>query len=305
MHTKSHKCCCWQFDFSIWKLSWYRFMRFSGKQENECVASCAGGVTGLHSTGPGDGIFTWLVSWLLLLLFHLFTQRHTLAACGGVMALSLSVKIQLSVKSSYPVCLEFARAGCWCGLELAVWRVETGWLCGEWRRDWLAVWRVETGWLCGEWRRDWLAVWRVETGWLCGEWRRDWLVVWRMEKRLAGCVESGEETGWLCGEWRRDWLVVWRMEKRLAGCVENREETGWLCGEDTGWLSEKDWLVVWRRNWLVVWRVEKRLAGCVEKRLAGWVENGEETVCLGVCFDKGVDQLMEIHYCSSRYIIYA
>ena len=176
-------------------------MRFSGKQENECVASCAGGVTGLHSTGPGDGIFTWLVSWLLLLLFHLFTQRHTLAACGGVMALSLSVKIQLSVKSSYPVCLEFARAGCWCGLELAVWRVETGWLCGEWR----LAGCVESG---------------EETGWLCGEWRRDWLVVWRVEKRLAGCVENGEGTGWLCGEWRRDWLDVWRMEKRLAGCVE-------------------------------------------------------------------------------------
>ena len=46
-----------------------------------------------------------------------------------------------------------------------------------------------------------------------------------------------------------------------------------------------------------MWTVEKRLAGCVE--------NGEEVGCLGVCFDKGVDQLMEIHYCSSRYIIYA
>ena len=61
------------------------------------------------------------------------------------------------------------------------------------------------------------------------------------------------------------------MEKRLVGCVDNGEETGWLCGEETGWLSGE-----WRREWLP-WRF----------------------------FDKGVDQLMEIHYCSSRYIIYA
>ena len=115
------------------------------------VASCAGGVTGLHSTGPSDGIFTWLVSWLLLLFLHLFAQCHTLAASDGMMALFLSVKIKLSVKSSYPVCFQFARGGCGCGLELVVWRMEmrlagcvengeeTGWLCEEWRRDWLVV----------------------------------------------------------------------------------------------------------------------------------------------------------------------
>ena len=129
-------------------------MCFSCKQEDECVASCAGGVTGLHSTGPSDGIFTWLVSWLLLLFLRLFTQRHTLAAGDGVMALFLSVKIKLSVKSSYPVCFEF---------------------CEGWLRVWTGAGCVEngevTGWLCGE-----------VTGWLCGEWRSDCLAVWRMEK---------------------------------------------------------------------------------------------------------------------------
>ena len=111
-------------------------MRFSCKQENECVASCAGGVTGLRSTGPGDGIFTWLVSWLLLLILHLFTQRHTLAAGDCVMTLFLyvSVKIKLSVKSSYPVCFE---------LQGVAEGVDWSWLCGEWRGDWLTVWRME------------------------------------------------------------------------------------------------------------------------------------------------------------------